>query len=354
MIKISVCMIVKNEETRLKNCLDSLKDIADEIIIVDTGSTDNTKNVASKYTDKIFDFPWINDFSAARNFAFSKATGDYIYSADADEIIDALNQQRFLQLKSILLPEIDIVQMKYINMMDTNTAYNSKVELRPKLYKRLRTITWIDPIHETVRLEPVIYDSDIEIQHKAHGNHAKRDLTALLNVFDSGKTFSKKLHSMYAKELFIAGDADDFLVSQHVFEATLQSPDRSEDEQNEATCVLAHCYRLQHNIHDFFKICLKNVATSPCAEICVELGEYYFSKQDFDEAAIWFQNAATETESIITIRSSGDIPLKRLSACYRELATLHKDKNPSYATKLLEEANKLDIQAINWKIPDEL
>ena len=70
---ISVCMIVKNEELNLAGCLDCLKAIADEIIIVDTGSTDRTKEIAEQYTDKVYDFEWIDDFSAARNFAFSKA-----------------------------------------------------------------------------------------------------------------------------------------------------------------------------------------------------------------------------------------------------------------------------------------
>ena len=74
MITISLCMIVKNEEKVLARCLDSIADLMDEIIIVDTGSSDNTKEIAKKYTDKIYDFTWIDDFSAARNFAFSKAT----------------------------------------------------------------------------------------------------------------------------------------------------------------------------------------------------------------------------------------------------------------------------------------
>ena len=88
MITISLCMIVKNEEKILDRCLSGLADLMDEIIVVDTGSTDRTKEIAAKYTDKIYDFKWINDFSAARNYAFSKATRDYIYSADADEVLD--------------------------------------------------------------------------------------------------------------------------------------------------------------------------------------------------------------------------------------------------------------------------
>ena len=73
MVTISLCMIVKNEERILARCLDSVKDLVDEIVIVDTGSADATRRIAQTYTDRVYDFTWIDDFSAARNFAFSKA-----------------------------------------------------------------------------------------------------------------------------------------------------------------------------------------------------------------------------------------------------------------------------------------
>ena len=76
MVTISLCMIVKNEETVLSRCLDSIASLVDEIIIVDTGSTDKTKSIAAKYTTHIYSFSWIDDFSAARNYSFSKATMD--------------------------------------------------------------------------------------------------------------------------------------------------------------------------------------------------------------------------------------------------------------------------------------
>src|SRR5690625_4581747 len=76
---LSVCMIVKNEEKVLERCLESIHGIADEIVIVDTGSTDKTKEIATKYTDKLYDFKWINDFSKARNYAASKAIGEWIF-----------------------------------------------------------------------------------------------------------------------------------------------------------------------------------------------------------------------------------------------------------------------------------
>ena len=138
MITISLCMIIKNEGKVLSRCLDSIKDLMDEIIIIDTGSTDNTKEIASNYTNKIYDFEWTDDFSAARNYSFSKATKDYIYVADADEVIDAINHGRFQQLKELILPEIDIVQMKYVTSADFNTVYNFQKEYRPKLFKRVR------------------------------------------------------------------------------------------------------------------------------------------------------------------------------------------------------------------------
>ena len=113
----------------------------DEIIIVDTGSTDRTKEIAAQYTSRIYDFTWCDDFSAARNYAFSLATMDYIYCPDADEYLDLENQRRFLRLKGALLPEIEIVQMNYITPPDFNTVQNCKKEPRPKLFKRLRTFS---------------------------------------------------------------------------------------------------------------------------------------------------------------------------------------------------------------------
>ena len=80
-------MIVLNEEHCLARALDSVKEIADEIIIVDTGSTDRTKEIARQYIDKVYDLPWEDDFSKARNFSLSKATCDWILVIDADEVI---------------------------------------------------------------------------------------------------------------------------------------------------------------------------------------------------------------------------------------------------------------------------
>ena len=77
MITVSLCMIVKNEEEKLAGCLESLKDIADEILIADTGSTDRTIAIAQEYGAKIFSYDWKDDFADARNFIFAKASCEY-------------------------------------------------------------------------------------------------------------------------------------------------------------------------------------------------------------------------------------------------------------------------------------
>lgn len=239
MTTISVCMIVKNEQRRLSRCLECLKDIADEIVIVDTGSEDNTKNIARTYTDKVYDFKWVDDFSAARNYAFSLCTCEYIYSADADEIIDERNIQKFMRLKEAIVPEIEIVQMHYLNPPDCNMAYNDLEELRPKLFRRLRQFRWIDPIHETVQTAPLVFDSDIQIIHRPENSHASRDFRAFLNVLRMNGGMSDRLFSMYAKELFFSGSKDDFSAARSYF------ADRITDKESfvslEALCVVVKC-----------------------------------------------------------------------------------------------------------------
>lgn len=327
MITISACLIVKNEEQILARCLNSLKDIVDEIVIVDTGSTDKTKDIARSFTDKIYDFQWIDDFAAARNFSFSKAAMDYIYVADADEVIDEENRIKFLQLKKAMLPEIDIVQMKYANQFQFNTTYNFDVEYRPKLYKRVRYFYWIDPIHESVSLEPIIYDSDIEILHLPTSNHAPRDFKTFQKIILRGEKLSKKLINMYARELFIAGTKEDFLKAESFFEMLLEddSYSFSYEERKAIQCVLVRCSSLKNDLPKLLKYSLNNVAgDKPSSEICYELGEYFFGLSDYKEAIIWFYNAAYETECELNIHYGGDYPLKKLSACYENLGNIEQ------------------------------
>lgn len=338
MIKISVCMIVKNEAAVLPRCLDSLAGIADEIVIADTGSTDRTKEAARRYTDKIYDFKWNGDFSAARNFAFSKAGMDYIYSADADEIIDAQNREKFLRLKDTLSPAVEIVQMKYKNQLKYNTTYNFDTEYRPKLFKRLRTFHWTGPVHETVNLNAVILNSDVTVTHMPVSSHAGRDFSAFERA---AKPLESRLHRMYAKELFIAGKTADFFKAYQYFESTLHDENRSVEDIRASQCVVVKCAALRKDSSTFFKTALKNAVGEPCAEVCCELGAYFYEKRDYEEAATWYYTAAFGAQSELNIRFSGDIPLNGLSESYRALG-------------FAEKAEKYEVQAEKWTPPSGL
>lgn len=343
MITISVCMIVKNEEKVLKRCLESLKPIADEFIIVDTGSKDATKEVAAHYTDKVYDYVWQEDFAHARNFSFSKATMEYIYTADADEVIDPINIERFIKLKKAMLYEVEIVQMKYTNQLQYGTTYNFETEYRPKLFKRLREFVWMNPIHETVNVEPIIFDSDIEIIHMPTNSHAYRDFKHILKLIQSGENLSKKLFIMYAKELFIAGEDNDFFRAKDYFLHSLEHETRSIEEMKAAQCILTKCARLTRDYQLILKISLKNLALgNASAEVCYELGEFFFSEKDYNEAAIWFYNAAFETECELNIHYAGDYPLIRLA----EISGLLQNK------ELEEEYKRMLDEWVLPKSPD--
>ena len=134
--------------------------------------------------------------------------------------------------------------MYYGNQLQNGTIYNYDCELRPKLFKRLRKFTWIEPIHETVRTLPVVFDSDIVITHMPDEIHTKRDLAAFERMVSDKMNISSRLHNIYAKELYVSGDEADFENAIPFFEESIQDDTRTEDEKLEAVCVLAKAYRI--------------------------------------------------------------------------------------------------------------
>jgi glycosyltransferase involved in cell wall biosynthesis len=162
-MKLSLCMIVKNEESCLERCLNSVKGFADEIVIADTGSSDKTKEIAKKFTDKVFDFEWCNDFSKARNFSLSKATCDWVFVLDADEVIDDENKKKIKQIIESNTDAVLITQREYrrnekivgFNFLSEKNeftreykGYTSTPVIR--LFRRNKNIYFEDAVHETV------------------------------------------------------------------------------------------------------------------------------------------------------------------------------------------------------------
>jgi glycosyltransferase involved in cell wall biosynthesis len=129
-------MIVKNEGKNLKSCLSKIVDFVDEIIIVDTGSTDNTKSIAAEFTDKIYDFEWCNDFSKARNFSISKASKDWILVLDADEFVTDFcryNVDEFIKNSS---NKNKVGRIQRINIMEDLSSNKKYIERVNRLFNR--------------------------------------------------------------------------------------------------------------------------------------------------------------------------------------------------------------------------
>lgn len=98
MIPISLCIITKNEAPKLQKCLEAVKNLPLEIIVVDTGSTDKSVDVAHEFTDHVYHFDWISDFAAARNFSISKASNDWILVLDTDEYVTSVDMEEIYRL----------------------------------------------------------------------------------------------------------------------------------------------------------------------------------------------------------------------------------------------------------------
>lgn len=169
MIPISVCIIGKNEEKNIEKCLAPLMPYGFEIIYVDTGSTDRTKELAAKYTDKIYDFEWIGDFSAARNFSLSKASHNYVLVVDCDEYLTALDPEG-LRAAIEAHPPKSVGQILRKSYSDSHYRKKYTLERVDRLFHK-RNFHYIYLIHEQVadirtdRTDYERYDIPAEFEH---------------------------------------------------------------------------------------------------------------------------------------------------------------------------------------------
>jgi glycosyltransferase involved in cell wall biosynthesis len=224
-------MIVKDEEHILEQCLESISQIADEIVIVDTGSTDSTKEIASKYTKQIYDFKWIDDFSAARNFSISKASGDMILRWDADFII---KDSDFKKLQEAKRREWDVADIVYLNWNidhgDDGVAIKSMYNY---FVYRKEFFTWESPIHNKLislvdeeSLKAVYYEN-ISVDHfkdKEIKSNRYLQTSKILKSQLSRNPRDQRLLLNYAENLyFLNQDQEALSVLQNLLKQDLPS-----------------------------------------------------------------------------------------------------------------------------------
>lgn len=325
MATISLCMIVKNEEDTLERCLDSVNGIFDEIIIVDTGSTDKTKDTARKFTQKIYDFHWIDDFSAARNYSFDKAMMDYLMWLDADDVLLPQDREKFLVFKDKLDPAVDFVMMKYNTGFDTqgNVTFSY---YRERISKRSTNCRWVEPVHEYLQLSGNIINADICVTHrKKHAPPTGRNLDIYSKLISAGKQLSPRGLYYYARELKDNGRYDDAIGYYNAF---LDSGQGWVEDNICACGDLSICYRLKGDDKNSLKTLLRSFEyDTPRAEICCQIGYHFKNQKRYDKALFWFDtaeklNKPENSWGFIQNDYWGYIPCIELAVCHDKLGNM--------------------------------
>ena len=288
MITVSLCMIVKNEEAVLARCLDTIAHLVDEIIIVDTGSTDQTKAIAQRYNAKIYDFVWIDDFAAARNNAFSHATKDYILWLDADDVLEESEQSKFEELKQTLDPEVDAVSMLYHLAFDAfgNLSFSLR---RNRLVKRIKNFQWRGVVHEYLEVYGKLHHSDVAITHRSSGGSSDRNLKIYQRRLENNEEFSPRDLYYYGNELV---DHGLYREAIPVYEKFL-SGGKGWIEDNIACCgKLADCdHRLGQKEQELASVLRSFGYDSPRPEFCCRLGYHFLQVKNYLSAIFWYKLA---------------------------------------------------------------
>ncbi len=338
MATLSLCMIVKNEEDVIGRALDCVKDFVDEIIIVDTGSIDKTKEIVKNYTDKIYEFVWIDDFAAARNFSFSKATKEYVMWLDADDVISIENQNALKKLKDSLDGSVDMVKMKYNVAFDENGNPTFSY-YRERILKRSMNYRWVGEIHEVITPRGNVISCEIAIFHKKmRPNEPQRNLKIFEKMLSEGKRLEPRDQYYYARELFYNNRTPEAIEQ---FNSYL-SEGKGWIENNIDACKdLANCYyRIQDNEKAITSLFRSFLYDSPRAEICCDIGKHFVNINQFQTAIFWYEIACNsemneEKGGFLSIDCYGYIPYLQLCVCYDRLGNREK------AMEYNEKAGKL-------------
>jgi tetratricopeptide (TPR) repeat protein len=166
-MRVSLCMIVKNEEANLADCLRSVADLVDEMVVVDTGSTDRTREIARGFGARVHDFPWVDSFAAARNETLRHATGEWTLRMDADDRVDEENRGRLRRLFAGLRDEVAGYLVKYISL-PAGGADAAVVNEDVRLFRNHPAIRWQYRVHEIIlpalqRAGGAVHASDVAI-----------------------------------------------------------------------------------------------------------------------------------------------------------------------------------------------
>lgn len=284
---VSVCMIVKNEESVLGRALECL-DFADEIVIADTGSEDNTKEVARRFTDKVYDFEWTDDFAAARNFIFSKGSSNYLMWLDADDVVTKENSEKLSKWKENA--EADVLYCLYDAAFDENGTPTFSY-YRERVVRNDPRARWAGFVHECIVPFGKSEYSDIRIEHRPPSGRKKqgRNLEIYRRHLQKGARFNARENFYYGRELIFNGFKEEGIA---VINGMLAMPDAFYVNCIEGLRTVAEAeISLGKAEAAKFSYLKSFMFGEPRAGIVNGLGRLAMARNDYAEAAFWFRAA---------------------------------------------------------------
>lgn len=329
MITISLCMIVKNEEDVLDRCLKSIADLVDEIIIVDTGSTDHTKEIAAKYTKNLYDFDWIDDFSAARNFSFSKANSTYSMWLDADDVFLDPDREAFAKLKATTDPLTDVVMMKYNTGFDANGNVTFSY-YRERIIKNHVGMKWVSAVHEVIATTGSITYSECAVTHKKlHPSDPDRNLRIFEKQIEEGVKLDPRQQFYFGRELYYHKRFNDAI---QVFEKFLDEDMGWIENKIDACTHCSYCYYGLGDNNKALQALLRSFLYDvPRAEICCDIGRHFFDRQRYLQATYWYECALLCKREdgrggFVSPDDYGYTPCIQLCVCHSRLGNIETAK----------------------------
>lgn len=330
MATISLCMIVRDEEETLERCLQSVADVVDEIVIVDTGSVDGTKQIAGRFTDKVYDFHWRDDFAVARNFAFSKGTGEYLLWLDADDILPKEEKEKLLQWKKELSESpCDVVMMLYDVAFD-EAGKATFSYYRERLLRRCPRAKWEGRVHEVITPFGEVRYAEIHIQHKKERKgYSERNLRIYEKMLAEGMALDPREQFYYARELYYHGRYEKAVKA---FSGFLAESQGWLENKLEACRYLAYCHFALKRQAEGLQAYLQGLTLAPPGgELCCDIGKYFFERKEWKQAIFWYENALraekrTQSGAFVQEECYGYLPSIQLCVCYDRLGDKKRAK----------------------------
>ena len=300
-MKLSLCLIVKNEEKTLPTLLTPLLEVFDEFVVVDTGSTDGTKKLVKKLIPKnklVFkEIPWIDDFSFARQQSFDLATGDWIVWADADDIIENPFELRSIATKCDK-DGVNAVVFPYHYVVDEN-GNTTVLQTRERLIKNNGVYKWVGKLHETLipqsKMALALSLNSVQWVHKTTAERVQSSKDRNVRILEATLEEELKTQNVDPRTVYNLGNAY-FTVNNYdgAIGCYLQYIPLSGwvEERYLARHRVASALLYKGDLAHSLEMAFTAIEDKPeYPDAYIDIGKVYFEKKDFEKALHWFHEA---------------------------------------------------------------